>query len=157
MTTFSKRIEKIFGCSYAEYLELKNRADQPIRHFVSQRCNATRRGVSWEMGLTQWWMVWQQSGHWDSRGRHAHAYCMCRKGDVGPYAVGNVFIGRFRENSSICPRKKSGLPMGVRPQTGSRNFSAKRRINGREVCLGSYATPKQAHAAYLASVDGVRP
>lgn len=140
-----------FGCSYLEYLELIDHCDKPVRSFVRQRGGAKYRGLSWELSLTQWWSIWQESGHWEQRGRGAHAYCMCRKGDVGPYAVGNVFIAEFRQNASIHTRKKSLLPMGV--SVHRRRFLARRRINRKIVTIGSFETAELAGAAYLASVQ----
>src|SRR5438105_1485912 len=118
-----RRIQEKFGCSYSEYLELRDHADKPIAAFVDHRCNAKVRGVPWEMSLVQWWTVWQQSGLWEKRGRGGNYYCMCRKGDIGPYAIGNVFIAEFRQNSSDHPCKKSTLPMGVFP-LGKHRFRA---------------------------------
>lgn len=149
-----RRVEQRFGCTYSEYLELRDRPDRPVTTFVNQRLSAKNRGVQWDLGLWEWWQIWDQSGHWLQRGRHAHAYCMCRKGDVGPYAVGNVFIAKFRENSSIHPNKKSDLPMGVfQPKGENCGYPAKRRINGKTVYLGTFATPELASAAYLASLQ----
>lgn len=148
------RIEEKFGCTYSEYLELRDRPDKPIAAFVDHRCNAKVRGVAWELSLTQWWSVWQQSGHWEARGRGCLFYCMSRKGDVGPYSVENVFIAKFRENSSIHPNKKSDLPMGVsKPSNGSRGYQARRRIKGKMVHLGTYASADLASASYLASIQ----
>lgn len=50
----------------------------------------------------EWWTIWQMSGRWEERGR-GHGYMMCRKGDVGPYALGNVVIATGDFNAAIQP------------------------------------------------------
>lgn len=154
--TSQRNLEDKFGCSYLEYLKLRDHPDKPIAAFVDQRRYAVKvRGVEWDLSLTQWWSIWHQSGFWEKRGRHAHAYCMCRRGDVGPYAVGNVFIALFRENSSVHPNKKTNLPMGVlRPVNENCGYRATRRINGKKIYLGTFATADLAGAAYIASIKG---
>lgn len=69
----------------------------PLGAFRRQRTNAKTRGIEWRLTLTQWWEIWQRSGHWDERGR-GHAYAMCRYGDKGPYAVNNVYIATNSQN-----------------------------------------------------------
>lgn len=146
---------KRWGCSYANYRTLRGK---PTRAFIEQRRNAGVRGIGWELTLHQWWSIWQQSGHWAQRGR-GQGYCMCRKGDVGPYAIGNVFIATSRENSSTGKGKKSGLPMGVsKVVKGSYvAYIAHRCVGGKRKHLGSFKAPELAHAAYLAADPGVAP
>lgn len=145
------------GCAWAEYKSLvklgrqmmaagSNRERTPIGAFNCQRQNAKARGIGWELTLWQWWQIWNLSGKWDQRGR-GQGYVMCRRGDVGPYAVGNVFIAPARENSSDKPQKKSGLPIGVVKSRGL--YVAHRSLNGKQHWLGSFKTPELAHAAYL--------
>ena len=76
---------------------------------------------------------------------------MGRPGDSGPYAVGNVMIIPASEN--VSTRKKSGLPIGVShdKRHKSRPYRACRFLNGKQVSLGSFVTPEEAHAAYLAA------
>lgn len=79
-----------WGCSWAQYVALRSMRT-PTRAFSCQKNNAAERGIAWELNLWQWWSIWQHSGHWDNRGRGA-GYQMCRNGDTGAYAVGNVYI-----------------------------------------------------------------
>lgn len=138
------------GCSFAQYLWLLKvkRATVP---FMQQRTNSAIRGIGWELNLWQWWTIWQESGHWAERGR-GQGYCMCRRGDLGPYAVGNVFIAKATENSSNQTTKKSGLPMGVIlvKRGNYERYAAKRMVAGVKYNLGYHRTPELAHAAYLA-------
>jgi DNA-binding XRE family transcriptional regulator len=140
---------KRWGCNFDQYVLLRDMR-KPTRAYSAQKRNAKKRGIAWEFNLWQWWSVWQQSGKWEQRGR-GQGYMMCRSGDVGPYAVDNVFIATGCENSSDQKRKKSGLPTGVRKNKRYRGYSAARSINGKLIRLGSFPTPELAHAAYLAA------
>lgn len=118
----------------------------PLRAFNAQKKGAAIRGIGWELTVWEWWTIWLESGRWHARGRGA-GYMMCRKGDLGPYAVGNVFIASGIENVSTGPTRKGNLPLGV-GHTAKR-FIAKRCFNGKRHYLGSFPTPELAHAAYL--------
>lgn len=150
--SIEQRNERFFrhkGCSWLQYVELRAMG-KPTRAFSMQRKNAHRRGICWELTLWEWWQIWQKSGHWQQRGR-GNGYVMCRKGDVGPYSIDNVFIARGIENSSNRVGKKSNLPIGVRKNPRSAGYSAQRHINGSHRWLGSFPTIEQAQAAYLAA------
>lgn len=121
----------------------------PGRAYSGQKANAARRGIGWDLTLAEWWRIWTESGKWEERGRGS-GYVMCRHGDVGPYAVGNVFIARGFENSSERRDKKSNLPTGVTSRNGSR-FYAKRMIDGTLLNLGGYPSAEAAYSAYLAA------
>jgi hypothetical protein len=137
---------KRVGCNWDQYLILRE-AKKPTRAYASQRQNAARRGIAWELNLWQWWSIWQQSGKWSERGR-GNGYMMCRNHDVGPYAVGNVYVATGCENSSREHAKTSGLPRGVSLKKGM--YEANRCIAGKKTYLGVYSSPDIAHAAYLA-------
>lgn len=83
------------GCSVSQYEEVQG---PPTSAFHSQKCRASKRGIGWELNFWQWWTIWQESGRWDERGRGAEAFAMCRFGDTGPYAVGNVYIATNNQN-----------------------------------------------------------
>lgn len=87
---------KKWGCSYADYAKLRA-LKKPTRVFGRQKNSANQRDIEWNLTLWQWWSIWQQSGHWVSRGR-GNGYCMCRKGDQGPYSVDNVYIATSIKN-----------------------------------------------------------
>lgn len=156
----AKCMEK-YGCTLDQWRGLiqigrKMRAEgygqyqTPLGAYRNQRMNAKHRGIAWEFTVWSWWTVWQLSGHWAERGR-GQGYCMCRKGDGGPYAVGNVFIAKSAENSregSMHKRKDPELPIGV-TRTPSGKFLAKRHLHGKPLHLGVHATPELAYAAYL--------
>jgi hypothetical protein len=137
-----EKCQKKWGCSVAQYHEIKGRS---LRFFQDQRKQAGYRGIGWELTLGQWWKIWQDSGHWIHRGQ-GQGYVMCRVGDAGPYAAGNVFIAPSIVNASNA-NNRSGLPIGVVAR--GKKFSARRVFDGRFYSLGSYETPALAHAAYL--------
>lgn len=113
----------------------------PIDAFYAQRKSAKHRGIGWEMTIWEWWSIWHDSGHWNQRGIGA-GYMMCRKGDEGPYAVGNVFIATGIVNHATM-RSTGDLPRGVKPS--GKQFVARRK----GVHLGRYPTPELAHEAFL--------
>lgn len=124
-------------------------AKLPHSAYVIQRSNAGLRGIGFELTVWEWWCIWRDSGHWYERGHSG--FHMCRKGDLGPYAVGNVFIGPSSTNVSEAHRRIDiGLPVGVKRHR--HRFTARRTINGKEVHIGSFASPELARAAYLAAV-----
>jgi len=101
------------GCTLTQYREMLAlgrglmkagvpRDRTPRGAFSGQKRNAKARGIGWELTFWQWWTIWQQSGHWEERGR-GQGYMMCRYGDVGPYAVGNIYIATGVHNGSVQP------------------------------------------------------
>lgn len=70
-----------------------------LAKFIMQRKNARQRGIGWNFTFKDWFAVWQESGHWEQRGR-GKGYCMTRIGDSGPYERGNVAIKTIGENFS---------------------------------------------------------
>jgi hypothetical protein len=154
-----------WGCSRDEYVSLLevgrrmiaeglSRDRTPAGAFANQKQNAKSRGIEWRLTLWQWWAIWQESGRWEDRGR-GHNYMMCRKGDAGPYAVGNVFIAPGHFNSTSGPHKKSGLPTGVSLRKG--RYVAQICVDGEQRYLGVFGTPAQAHEAYLTALAEASP
>lgn len=85
------------GCTFAQYAPLRGRVTAA---FLRQRTNAARRGIEWGLTFWEWWSIWEDSGHWQDRGRLSHQYVMCRVGDRGGYEVGNVYIETVSHNCS---------------------------------------------------------
>lgn len=92
-----ERAHKKWGCSWEQYKALRGGPGSPSHCFIQQRNNARTRKIGWELTLWQWWTIWQESGCWTERGR-GRGYAMCRVNDVGPYAVGNVYIATGVQN-----------------------------------------------------------
>lgn len=105
-----------WGMTLAQYREhvalhgtTSNRRS-PMARYISQRRNASKRGIAWEFTFADWWRIWQESGHWHERGRGT-GYCMARYGDSGPYGPKNVYICTIGQNFSDSylvdhPRRK---------------------------------------------------
>jgi hypothetical protein len=72
----------------------------PRGRYAVHKMNAKRRGVPFLMTFHQWWQLWLDSGKWQQRGNRRGKYCMCRFDDVGPYAIGNVYIGLYDHNTA---------------------------------------------------------
>lgn len=126
---------KRWGCSWDDYIKLR-RLKKPTRTFARQKVTAIARGIDWQLNLWQWWSIWQQSGHWTSRGR-GNGYCMCRKGDQGPYSVDNVYIATNAKNiQDYWADVKSG--------------ARTRR------CLKAKVSPEQTRAALKAAAERYR-
>lgn len=71
-----------------------------LRAYQIQKSNARTRGVEFALTFDEWKELWIASGKWGERGRGSEKYCMCRTGDTGPYAVGNVYIDTNHKNLS---------------------------------------------------------
>lgn len=67
-----------------------NRQSNPKRAFYSQKANAKRRNIEWDLTFDEWWELWEPYFH--MRGHGKNGLCMGRNGDAGPYKVGNVYI-----------------------------------------------------------------
>ena len=123
----------------------------PRTKFNTQRRQAKARGIPFCLSFDEWWGLWAASGKWALRARNG--YCMCRVGDSGGYAVGNVFIARAAQNVSDAHRKHD-LPIGVKRPMGRQGrlrsrFQAYRSFDGRRTFLGEFGCPTAAHLAYL--------
>ena len=72
-----------------------------IKHkYNCQKGKAKHRGIDFNLTFDEWWEIWQQSGKWEQRGFRKGQYVMSRKNDIGPYAIGNVFIQPAEDNHS---------------------------------------------------------
>lgn len=79
--------------------------DSPKGKYLRHKDNARKRGVEFSLTFDEWWLLWQASKRWAQRGWKQHQYVMCRKGDQGPYALGNVYIGLAKGNLKDARRK----------------------------------------------------
>jgi hypothetical protein len=73
------------------------------RDYYKQASTAKQRGIVWSLTYQQWLAWWQAKlgPDWQAkRGRGKGLYCMARKGDVGPYALGNIKCMTFSANVS---------------------------------------------------------
>lgn len=64
-----------------------------------KRSAQNKRKVPFEISFEHWLYLWLASGHWHERGTKRHQYVMARRGDTGPYKVGNVFFQTVADNA----------------------------------------------------------
>ena len=77
----------------------------------AQNNSAKRRGIDFLFTLEEWLAWWQRElaakGPDAERGLRKHQYMMCRYGDTGPYAAGNVYCGTCADNFADPAFKKT--------------------------------------------------
>jgi hypothetical protein len=148
-------MQRKFGCSYDEVVALNegrplSDPTSRVQRFWQQKKLSARRGIGWELTLPQWARIWEQSGKWHLRGRGRGCYCMARKGDVGPYAEGNVFIHLYERNSGEADKRRGdGRGWTITSKSKRRPFV----VMFRHQYLGSFATQAEAEAVYAAAVE----
>lgn len=83
-------------------IKLSNKKELSLakKRFRQHKFNAMYRNVEFNLTFEQWYQIWQDSGHWENRGRGIGKYCMSRIADSGPYELGNVYINLNQNNAS---------------------------------------------------------
>lgn len=82
-------------CNYAWRKAWSER--NPEKHAYNlQKCAAKRRGIPWELTFEQFVEFWGED--FALRGKDHEDLCMCRIGDEGPYAIGNIVKATVQEN-----------------------------------------------------------
>lgn len=76
----------------------KEQLNKAKKQFKNHRQGAARRNIEFCLTFEQWLTIWLLSGHYENRGNKKGQYVMCRKGDLGPYAINNVFIDTNTNN-----------------------------------------------------------
>jgi hypothetical protein len=88
---FANRTKYMYNTIMKDTKQLK-------QDFAVQRWHATKtRNIDWELTFDEWLDIWGTDI--DQRGRGIGKLNMCRYGDKGPYAVGNVYIGTHEHNA----------------------------------------------------------
>lgn len=64
--------------------------------YFHQKAGAKQRGIGFELSFEEWVAWWGDDI--DRRGTMRDELQMCRKGDKGPYALGNIYKGTAQEN-----------------------------------------------------------
>lgn len=80
------------------------------RGFQEQRSGAKKRGIEWKLSWEEWLQWWMNTGHIDERGRNKGQYQMCRVGDIGPYALDNIYCATLEDNASLPGQRQKGIP-----------------------------------------------
>lgn len=111
----------------AEELQAALRSYEGKRKGVHLRRDRT--GIQLEMRLTfeQWLNIWLASGKILMRGVWKGQYCMARKGDLGHYEVGNVFIQLASENARDAKLGRPGLKGRMSPTKGMKQSEESNR------------------------------
>ena len=104
MSTYTDKHREYYERNKARILSLRLERERkwiatPKGQFSIQKRKAKQRKIEWQLSFDEWWNIWQESGHWEERGAERGKYCMSRKNDIGPYAVGNVYINLFEMNN----------------------------------------------------------
>jgi hypothetical protein len=153
-----------FGCDEHQAIHLNDskllrlRGSKAMR-YLSQRQSAFKRGIGWEITFPQWLSVWQQSGKFDDRGVGKGRYCMARKGDVGPYKVGNVSIESCVKNSRDgIAKARPAMALSYVSPIGTGRGWTRREVKKKTSCsyqvlvgkkyIGSFLTQQAAEEAY---------
>lgn len=74
------------------------------QRYYEHKQNAKRRNIPFELSLTEWIKIWQDSGKWELRGTGKGSYVMSRMNDVGSYSIGNVYICCQEQNAGDARR-----------------------------------------------------
>src|SRR5574343_918767 len=146
---------RVYGCLYGDVRRLNAGFGLDVRGsrtvaYREQKKAADKRGILWRMTFPEWVGVWDESGHWESRGRGRGKFCMARHGDAGAYEVGNVSIVRNEVKASDAHTgRKHGALKGYSLMGRSKATPYTERFRGK--CIGNFATPDEAQAAYFAA------
>lgn len=75
--------------------------------FMTQRRNAVRRNINFNLSFDEWLSIWTKSGKLNLRGKGKGKYHMCRINDIGAYDVNNVYIDLAENNGGLPHKGKS--------------------------------------------------
>lgn len=91
------RYQRKYGCSRADYRAIRKAGG--TRPFTELKRNAANAGYKVELKLFQWWTLWQESGHWNDRGR-GYGYWLFRPDRHAPLSLSNHRIAPGNEAMS---------------------------------------------------------
>lgn len=74
--------------------------------YLTQRSNAFKRGIVWELTEREWIEWWESTGHFSDRGRGKGKWLMARFNDTGAYSLNNIFCHRHECNVSDAQKSK---------------------------------------------------
>lgn len=97
------RAWKFYRCSHTDFVKFNDGQPAGARGsraflYMKQASNVKFRRIGWHISFPEWVTLWRDSGHFHERGRGT-GYVMARRGDVGPYAIGNVYITHSTDNT----------------------------------------------------------
>jgi hypothetical protein len=94
--------------------------------FLTQRQNAKKRNIDWQLTEQEWIDWWEASGHFHERGRGKGKWLMARFNDSGPYSLTNIFCHQHGGNVSDA---QTGKPKSIEQRA---KMSAKGGIHSRK-------------------------
>lgn len=107
----AERILKSFGCTAEEYQKIDQNLpwkESPVAKYRAKRGHAKLNNIDWDLSLSDWWKIWQDSGKWDSKGLSKGGYVMTRKDTSLPYTKDNATIMTLSESSYNTRMRKLG-------------------------------------------------
>lgn len=114
----------------------------PYRVYCTQKMNARRRRISWNLSYEQWWDIWTASGQYDQRGRSPDGAVMAR---IDPRE------GYSRDNVQICTGSQAAQnywQSACRPQALIHNRTiAQMHCKAVHTPMGDYPSAVQAAQA----------
>lgn len=121
----------------------------PYRKWQAHKYRALNRGIEFNLSFEDWYNIWEQSGKWEQRGRGAGCYVMCRYNDIGPYALGNVYIDTQENNlyKNGNARCKKQTPEWIEKRVAKIKIKLKGRKISKEQILAMAAGRKKAALA----------
>lgn len=136
---------------------------RPVEKFKQQARQAKQRGIEWLLTFDEWMSAWRDSGKWDERGKRIGQYVMARRGDVGPYALDNIYFCLASENHThaftngrVPPRgekKPKRPPRVVRGWTLLNRGARRYQVMKGDRYIGRFATQQEAEDAYRAACE----
>ena len=118
------------------------------RRYLDHKNTAKGRDIQFLLSFEQWLEIWTRSKHLSKRGRGPGKYVMARKGDRGPYAIGNVQIILWERNMAErkmpCGEYNARSKLTVWDVLKIRaEFIPRSRTNGIVALAKKYNTPFQ--------------
>ena len=136
-----------YGRTWAEHKQLV--ACGATAAYREQKNSCRLRGIPWELPFEDWWRLWQESGHWNERGRTRDAYCLTRIDYAQPFSVANALITTLAESgrrlqvaTGCCQKRTKGGVYHLYPNL-ARGWVAE----AKKKRLGYFASEAEARAA----------
>jgi hypothetical protein len=80
----------IAGVDAIRQREVARGLTDPLIAYAAQLKGASARGIEFQLTFSEWWSVWAPYYH--LRGQGKNGLVMGRNNDVGPYALGNIYL-----------------------------------------------------------------
>lgn len=85
--------------------------------YNTHKKDAKKRGIPFEFSFEEWIAWWEAQGKLQDKLNNWGRWCMCRKGDEGPYCLANVYLGTRAKNTAdrwnFIKQKKSKGTNGI--------------------------------------------